>query len=74
MSLKMSKKVPKMGLKWPKNGIGGVFWPAIWGHFGPIWGVLGAFSGHLGLLDVILDRHAAAGPATRINVPSNVQI
>ena len=50
MSLKMSKKVPRMGLKWPKMG-----------QNGPILGVLGAFSGNLGLLDVILDRYVAAG-------------
>ena len=34
----------------------------------------GVFSGHLGLLDVILYRYAAEGPATRINVPSKVEI
>ena len=43
------------------------------GHFGPILGVFGAFSGHLRLLYVILDQYAA-GPATRIIVPPNVEI
>ena len=62
MSLTMYKKVPKMGAqKWPRRGPLG---PPGWA----IWGVFWAFSGHSGLLDVILDRHAAAGPATRINV------
>ena len=37
---------------------------------GPFW----AFSGYLGLLDVILGRYAAAGTATRINGPSNLEI
>ena len=40
---------------------------AILGHFGPILGVLGAFSGHLGLLDVILDQYAAAGTSHEHN-------
>ena len=46
------------------------------GHFGPfwaIWGVFWPFSGHLGLLDAILDQYAAAG-ATRIIVPPTVEI
>ena len=42
---------------------------AILGHFGPILGVLGAFSGNLGLLDAILDQYAAAGTS-----PPNVEI
>ena len=61
----MSKKVPKMGLKWPKNGPIGPFWAIL--------GVLGAFSGHLGLLDVILDQYAAAGTSHAHNCP-NVEI
>ena len=61
MSLKMSKKVPKMGQKWHGRGpLGPPGW-AIWGHFGPILGAFWAFSGHLGLQDVILDQYAAAG-------------
>ena len=79
MSLKMSKKVPKMaqkGLKWVKMGQNGskmdLKWPhwAILGHFGPILGVLGAFSANLGLLDVILDQYAAAGTSHAHNCAS----
>ena len=55
-----------MGLNWPKNGPTGPFLAIL----GPFW----AFSGHLGLLDVILDQSAAEGPATRIIVPPNVEI
>ena len=69
MSLKMAKKVPKMDLKWPQNGPAWAPWQAI---LGPVWAFFG-FSGRLGLLDVILDQYAAV-PATRINVPSNVEI
>ena len=47
---------------------------AILGHFGPILGVLGPFSGHLGLLDVILNQYAAAGTSHAHNVPPNVEI
>ena len=57
-------KTPKMAQKWPHR--------AILGHFGPNFWRFGAFSGHLGLLDVIMGQYAAAG--TRIIVPPNVEI
>ena len=53
---------PKMGLKWPKNGPTGPFWAIL--------GVFGAFSGHLGLLDGILDQYAAAGTSHAHNCAS----
>ena len=48
-----------MGLKWP-------FWAIL--------DVLGAFSGNLGLLDVILDQYAAAGTSHAHNCASYVEI
>ena len=76
MSLKMSKNVPKMGLKLPKTAQNGSKWAKVgewpkmglkWpqnGTTGPFWAHFGrfwAFSGHLGPLDVILDQYAATG-------------
>ena len=64
---------PNMGLKWPKKWSQGHFGP-FWAHFGRFWGFFRQFGALLGLLDVILDQYAAAGPATRIIVPPNVEI
>ena len=69
MSLKMSKKVPKMGLKWPKNGptlLAGPFWA----HLGRFWGFFRPFGA--------LGRHfrpnmLPQGSATRIIVPPAVE-
>ena len=47
---------------------------AIWGHFGPLLGVFRAFSGHLRLLDAILDDLLPQGPARGIKVRSNTCI
>ena len=51
------------GPKWVQNG---PKWPIL----GPFW----AFSGHLGLLAVILYQYAAAGASHAHNVPPNVEI
>ena len=64
MSLKILKKVPTKGIKWPCRGPLGPLGRVIWG----------AFSGHLRLLDVILDRYAATGTNHGPNVSSNVEI
>ena len=74
-----------MGLKWPKMTQNGSKWAKMglkwvndqngskmaqkWPHRA-ILGVLGAFSGHLGLLYVILDQYAAAGTSHARNCAS----
>ena len=71
-----SENVQKSAQNGFKMGQNGSKWPTgpFLGHFGPILGVFWAFSGHLGLLDVILGQYAAAGTSHAHNCAPNVEI
>ena len=62
----MTQNRSKMAQKWPHR--------AIWGHFGPILGILGAFSGNLAQKGLKRAQKAPKGPKGAKSAQNTINI